>query len=84
MGCCAKVTESRLKKRWLTLDISQTAVSDPLGENWNFHRDVTKTVLCDGTDLINVGLLWYPGGMATMPTLGGNNSQAWGANNLVK
>jgi probable HAF family extracellular repeat protein len=69
-------------ERGLIPVISQTAVSDPLGENWNFHCDVTETVLCDGTNLINVGLLLFPGGKATMPTLGGNNSQAWGTNNL--
>jgi probable HAF family extracellular repeat protein len=68
--------------RGLIPGISQTAESDPLGENWNFHCDVTDTVPCDGVNLINVGLLWYPGGNARMPTLGGNNSQAWGANNL--
>jgi probable HAF family extracellular repeat protein len=68
--------------RGLIPGISQTPESDPLGENWNFHCDVTDTVLCDDVNLINVGLLWYPGGKARMPTLGGNNSQAWGANNL--
>jgi probable HAF family extracellular repeat protein len=71
-------------ERGLIPVISQTAVSDPLGKNWNFTCDAYETVLCDGTDLINVGLLWYPGGKATMPTLGGNNSQALGANNLVE
>lgn len=69
-------------ERGLIPGISQTAISDPLGENWNFHCDAYETVLCDGTDLINVGLLWYPGGKATMPTLGGDNGQAFGANNL--
>jgi probable HAF family extracellular repeat protein len=69
-------------ERGLIPGISQTSGSDPLEENWNFHCDAYETVLCDGTDLINVGLLWYPGGKATMPTLGGNNSQAFGANNL--
>lgn len=62
--------------------ISQTPVSDPLGENWAFHCDVTDTIPCDGTNLINVGELFSPAGKAMMPTLGGNNSQAWGANNL--
>ena len=69
-------------ERGLIPGFSQTTVSDPLGENWNIHCDASETVLCDGSDLINVGLLWYPGGKATMPTLGGNNSQALGANNL--
>lgn len=61
--------------------ISQTQVADPLGENWAFHCDVTDTIPCDGTNLINVGELLSPRGKATMPTLVGNNSQAWGANN---
>lgn len=61
--------------------VGQTPASDPSGENWVFHFDVTDTIPCDGPNLINVGALLSTRGKATMPTLGGNNSQAWAANN---
>jgi probable HAF family extracellular repeat protein len=58
---------------------AQTSETDPLGENWNFICSLSGT-LCEGTNLIQHGFLSIFGLKITMPTLGGNNGAAWGAN----
>jgi probable HAF family extracellular repeat protein len=58
---------------------AQTSEPDPLGENWNFTCTLSGN-LCQGTDLIQHGFLWVDGRKVPMPTLGGNNGAAWGAN----
>jgi probable HAF family extracellular repeat protein len=60
---------------------AQTSETDPLGENWNFICSLSGS-LCQGTDLVQHGFLWIDGWKLSMPTLGGNNGAAWGANNL--
>ena len=58
---------------------AQTSETDPLGENWNFSCSPGGN-LCQATDLVEHGFLWFGGSTFSMPTLGGNNSAAWGAN----
>ena len=57
--------------------ISQTSTPDPLGEAWSsaaFYPGAT------GTGYINLGFVWENGTMRGLPTLGGNNGFATGAN----
>jgi probable HAF family extracellular repeat protein len=57
--------------------IAETAQVDPLGENWScsaFFPTVTGHVC--------VGFVWQWGHMQALPTLGGNNGFAAGANDL--
>jgi probable HAF family extracellular repeat protein len=57
--------------------ISQTATPDPLGEAWSsaaFYPGAT------GTGFVNLGFVWENGTMRALPTLGGNNGFATGAN----
>jgi len=58
---------------------AQTSETDPLGENWNFKCSLSGNP-CEGTNLIQHGFLSIFGLKITMPTLGGNNRAAWGAN----
>ena len=67
--------------RGLIPAFGQTSTTDPLGANWNFYCTVSG-ILCEGTDLIQRGFLWVDDFKIPMPTLGGNNNGAWGANDL--
>jgi probable HAF family extracellular repeat protein len=65
----------------LIVGISQTAKPDPLGEAWSsaaFYPGAT------GTGYINLGFVWEDGRMHALPTLGGNNGFATGANSRGK
>jgi probable HAF family extracellular repeat protein len=62
----------------LIVGISQTATPDPLSENWScsaFFPGATAT------GPICLGFVWSEGVMRALPTLGGNNGYASGANN---
>ena len=64
--------------RGLLAGIAQTAAPDPLGENWScsaFFPGATAT------GHICLGFVWEGGVMRALPTLGGNNGFATGANN---
>ena len=64
--------------RGLIAGISQTSTPDPLGENWScaaFFPGATAT------GFTCVGFAWENGKMRALPTLGGNNGFATGANN---
>jgi probable HAF family extracellular repeat protein len=60
----------------------QTSAIDPLRENFfgPFTCDQNGDP-CQGGDLINLGFVWQNGVITALPTLGGNNGVATGANN---
>lgn len=57
--------------------IAETAQVDPLGENWSCSAFFPTT-----TGHVCVGFVWRWGHMQALPTLGGNNGFATGANNV--
>ncbi|WP_158543360.1 hypothetical protein [Dyella psychrodurans] len=57
--------------------IAETAQVDPLGENWSCSAFFPTT-----TGHVCVGFVWRWGHMQALPTLGGNNGFATGANNF--
>ncbi|HEY5804428.1 MAG TPA: hypothetical protein VIT90_12110 [Lysobacter sp.] len=63
----------------LIVGISQTDSPEPLGENWScsafFGGSHARGFTC-------LGFVWWNGVMKLLPTLGGNNGYAAGANNL--
>jgi len=76
-GPNSNVTWSVKSNSGLVAGISQTATPDPLGEAWSsaaFYPGAT------GTGFINLGFVWENGVMRALPTLGGNNGFATGAN----
>jgi uncharacterized membrane protein len=60
----------------LIAGISQTATLEPLGETWS-----CAGFLAGSTGFICRGFAWQDGQMRMLPTLGGNNGFAAGANN---
>src|SRR5258707_5222496 len=76
-GPNSNVTWSVKSDSGIVAGISQTSTPDPLGEAWSsaaFYPGAT------GTGFINLGFVWENGVMRTLPTLGGNNGFATGAN----
>ena len=76
-GPNSAVTWSVKSSSGLVVGIAQTATPDPLGEAWSsaaFYPGAT------GTGFINLGFAWEDGVMRALPTLGGNNGFATGAN----
>src|SRR5205823_9546751 len=76
-GPNSAVTWSVKSDSGIVAGISQTATPDPLGEAWSsaaFYPGAT------GTGYINLGFAWEKGVMRALPTLGGNNGFATGAN----
>jgi probable HAF family extracellular repeat protein len=76
-GPNSNVTWSVKANSGIISGISQTATPDPLGEAWSsaaFYPGAT------GTGFINLGFVWENGVMRALPTLGGNNGFATGAN----
>lgn len=63
--------------RGLIVGISQTADPDPLGENWSCSAFFPAATATGYTCL---GFVWEDGEMRALPTLGGNNGFATGAN----
>ena len=61
----------------LVAGISQTATPDPLGENWSCSAFFPGGT---GTGYTCVGFSWDGSQMKALPTLGGNNGFATGAN----
>src|SRR5207237_249669 len=58
--------------------ISETSTPDPLGESWSCAAFMPTTGhTC-------VGFIWRDGAMTALPTLGGNNGYAAGANRQGK
>jgi probable HAF family extracellular repeat protein len=76
-GPNSAVTWSVKANSGIIAGISQTAMADPLGEAWSsaaFYPGAT------GSGFINLGFVWENGVMRALPTLGGNNGFATGAN----
>lgn len=65
--------------RGLVAGISETAALDPYNESWSC---TAFTFTDTPTGHVCVGFVWQWGVMAPLPTLGGNNGFAAGANNL--
>jgi probable HAF family extracellular repeat protein len=59
---------------------AQTAAVDPLGEFWGSAYFCTA-VNCEGWQNLQRAFLWQNGLMTALPTLGGNNGEAFGVNN---
>ncbi|HME89031.1 MAG TPA: hypothetical protein VKE30_07470 [Chthoniobacterales bacterium] len=76
-GPNSNVTWSVKANSGIVTGISQTSNPDPLSEAWSsaaFYPGAT------GTGFINLGFVWQNGTMRALPTLGGNNGFATGAN----
>jgi len=67
--------------RGLVAGGAQIEEVDPLGEFWGAAY-VCTSVNCQGWQNLQRGFLWQNGVMTALPTLGGNNSEAFGVNNL--
>jgi probable HAF family extracellular repeat protein len=63
----------------LIAGISQTATPDPLGEAWSCSAFFAGS---SPTGFTCLGFVWDGGAMRPLPTLGGNNGFATGANDL--
>jgi len=76
-GPNSAVTWSVKSDSGLVAGIAQTSTPDPLGETWSsaaFYPGAT------GSGYVNLGFVWENGVMRALPTLGGNNGFATGAN----
>ncbi len=65
----------------LIAGFAQTATPDPLGEQFCTFFCTLGGGACQGSNLSCRGFVWRNGVMTSLPTLGGNNSAALGANN---
>jgi probable HAF family extracellular repeat protein len=61
---------------------AQGSQIDPLGEYWGAGYGCPNANPCTGYQNLQFGFVWQDGLMTALPTLGGNNSSAAGANNL--
>ena len=80
-GPNSAVTWSVKANSGIIVGIAQTATPDPLGEAWSsaaFYPGAT------GTGYINLGFVWQNGSIRALPTLGGNNGVATGANSRAQ
>ena len=76
-GPNSAVTWSVKANSGIVAGIAQTSMPDPLGEAWSsaaFYPGAT------GSGYINLGFVWENGMIRALPTLGGNNGFATGAN----
>lgn len=64
----------------LIVGAAQTGTVDPLGEFWG-SAYFCGAGNCQGWQNLQRGFRWRNGAMAALPTLGGNNDEAFGVNN---
>ena len=64
--------------RGIIVGIAQTATPEPLGENWSCSAFFPGP---NNTGYTCLGFVWENGAIRALPTLGGNNGFATGANN---
>lgn len=64
----------------LIVGAAQSATVDPLGEFWGAAYFCTANN-CQGWQNLQLGFIWRNGVMTELPPIGGNNSEAFGANN---
>src|SRR4029450_13522520 len=76
-GPNSNVTWSVKANSGIIAGISQTATPDPLGEAWSSAAFYPPP---NNVGYINLGFVWKDGIMRALPTLGGNNGFATGAN----
>ncbi len=76
-GPNSAVTWSVKSNSGLIAGIAQTAMPDPLGEFWSSAAFYPGP---NNVGYINLGFVWEKGQMRALPTLGGNNGFATGAN----
>jgi probable HAF family extracellular repeat protein len=67
--------------RGLVVGQAQGSQPDPLKEYWGAAYACPKAAPCEGWQNLQFGFLWQDGVMTALPTLGGNNSSAFGVNN---
>ena len=65
--------------RGFVVGVAQTPVVDPLSEFWG-RTFACTSVICEGAQNLVRGFVWEDGVMTALPTLGGNNNGALGAN----
>ncbi len=78
-GSNSSVTWPVKNNTGLIAGIAQTATPDPLGETWSCSAFFSGPAAAGHTCL---GFVWEGGVMRALPTLGGNNGFATGANDL--
>ena len=77
-GPNSNVTWNVKNDRGIIVGIAQTATPEPLGEWWSSFAFYPGP---NNIGFINLGFVWEKGQMRALPTLGGNNGFATGANN---
>jgi len=77
-GPNSNVTWNVKNNRGIIVGIAQTAIPDPLGEYWSSSAFFPGP---NNIGFICLGFRWEKGVMTALPTLGGNNGFATGANN---
>ena len=77
-GPNSSVTWNVKNDRGIIVGIAQTATPEPLGEWWSSFAFYPGP---NNIGYINLGFVWEHGQMRALPTLGGNNGFATGANN---
>jgi probable HAF family extracellular repeat protein len=77
-GPNSNVTWNVKNDRGIIVGISQTAMPQPLGEFWSSAAFYPGP---NNIGFINLGFVWERGVMRALPTLGGDNGFATGANN---
>jgi probable HAF family extracellular repeat protein len=79
LGGPNSVAQNEAPSRGLVVGVAQTSNLDPYGETYVPYT-CSYTTFCQGLQHQSLGFAWQEGSMTALPTLGGNNSWAFGAN----